>query len=75
MSVPSNKNDPSIMETNPSADFVFESDVVNVRASPTSYLLPTSSITISLTRPALIVSIFAVANPLPILVFVSNSIS
>jgi len=49
LSVPSNKNEPSIIETNPSADFVLESDVVKVKTSPTSYLLPTSSITIPFT--------------------------
>jgi len=54
VSVPSNTSEPSIMETNPSAEAAFESLVVNVRVSPTSYVVPASSITTSLTEPGII---------------------
>ena len=50
--------EPSITETNPVAALVFAWPVENVRVSPTSYRVPASSITTSLTLPVLIVSAY-----------------
>ena len=64
-SVPFNWIEPSIIETNPVAALVLDSEVVNVNTSPTSYFVPASSTTIPLIEPSLIFDTWTSATPLP----------